>query len=156
MGRSIGIFLAATAGIVGAQCSVYDTSLLTPSVAPLASKDGIGWWSGPGDRGCFSARKPRPEDRPAPNQDSGKVIPPLYLAIQSTRLGSLAENGQLDNNAWQGIGFDLDGTCTGVESCQGDDSPPSCQPTVPQISTDGLSCRDNTFGRLEYAAALVP
>jgi hypothetical protein len=27
---------------------------------------------------------------------------------------------------------------------------------VPQISTDGHDCRDNTFGRLEYAAALVP
>jgi len=151
---SVGIFLAATAGIVGAQCSVYDASLLTPATAQQPSKDGVGWWSGAGDRGCFSARMPRPEDRPGPSSD--KVLPPLYLAIQSTRLGSLAESGQLDNNAWQDIGFDLDGVCTGVESCQGDDSPPSCQPTVPQISTDGKSCRDNTFGRLEYAAALVP
>jgi hypothetical protein len=97
---------------------------------------------------------PTEADRPPPGSD--KVLPPIYLAVQSTRLGSLAENGQLDNNAWQDIGFDLDGVCTGVESCTGDDSPPSCKPTVPQISTDGHDCRDNTFGRLEYAAALVP
>lgn len=83
-------------------------------------------------------------------------MPPIYLSLQSTRLGSLSESGQLDNNAWQDIGFDLDGVCTGVESCEGEDSPPSCKPTVPQISTDGHFCRDNTFGRLEYAAALVP
>jgi len=139
---------------VGAQCSVYDESLLAPADPGVTPKGGVGFWSGPGDRGCFSARMPTEADRPPPGSD--KVLPPIYLAVQSTRLGSLAENGQLDNNAWQDIGFDLDGVCTGVESCTGDDSPPSCKPTVPQISTDGHDCRDNTFGRLEYAAALVP
>jgi hypothetical protein len=148
--------LAATAGIVGAQCSVYDTSLLAPDTSLLVPKSGVGWWSGPGDRGCESARVPTPADRPAPGSGSEKVIPPIYLAVQSTRLGSLGENGQLDNNAWQDIGFDLDNTCTGVDTCTGDDSPPSCKPTVPQISLDGHLCRDNTFGRLEYAAALIP
>ena len=147
-------FLAVSAGIVGAQCSVYDESLLTPADPGVTPKGGVGFWSGPGDRGCFSARKPTAADRPPHGSD--KVLPPIYLAVQSTRLGSLGEDGKLDNNAWQDIGFDLDGVCTGVESCTGDDSPPSCKPTVPQISTDGHDCRDNTFGRLEYAAALVP
>lgn len=150
------VLLAVATGIVGAQCSVYDTSLLAPATPGVTPKGGVGWWSGPGDRGCFSARAPRPEDRPAAGPSSAKVIPPIYLAVQSTRLGSLSETGQLDNNAWQDIGFDIDGVCTGVESCQGEDSPPSCKPTVPQISLDGHDCRDNTFGRLEYAAALVP
>ncbi len=146
--------LAAAALMVGAQCSIYDTSLLAPA-APLApAKGGVGWWSGAGDRGCFSARMPGPGDRPGPQSD--KVLPPIYLAVQSTRLGSLGEDGKLNNNAWQDIGFDLDGVCTGVDSCPGDDTPPSCKPTVPQISIDGHDCRDNTFGRLEYAAALVP
>lgn len=148
------LLVAAAAAIVGAQCSVYDTSLLAPDPARITGKGGVGWWSGAGDRGCQSARMPTPEDRPSPGSD--KVVPPIYLAVQSTRLGSLGENGQLDNNAWQDIGFDLDGTCTGVESCEGEDSPPSCKATVPQISLDGHLCRDNTFGRLEYAAALVP
>lgn len=149
--------LAGAAGIVGAHCSVYDTSLLAPNTPPITPKGGVGWWSGPGDRGCFSARMPTAADRPAAqDRGSDKVLPAIYLAVQSTRLGSLGEDGKLDNNAWQDIGFDLDGVCTGVESCAGEDTPPSCKPTVPQISTDGHACRDNTFGRLEYAAALVP
>ena len=128
-------FLAVSAGIVGAQCSVYDTSLLVPATPGVTPKGGVGFWSGPGDRGCFSARAPTEADRPPHGSD--KVLPPIYLAVQSTRLGSLNEEGGLDLNAWQDIGFDLDGICTGVESCTGDDSPPSCKPTVPQISTDG-------------------
>lgn len=97
---------------------------------------------------------PTPDGRPPKGSD--KVLPPIYLAVQSTRLGSLDETGKLDNNAWKEIGFDLDGVCTGSDTCEGEDSPPSCKPTVPQISIDGHLCRDNTFGRLEYAAALVP
>jgi hypothetical protein len=150
----IAVLLAGAAGLVGAQCSVYDTSLLAPNTSKIPPKGGVGWWSGPGDRGCTSARMPTPEGRPAKGSD--KVLPPIYLAVQSTRLGSLDETGKLDNNAWKDIGFDLDGVCTGVDTCEGEDSPPSCKPTVPQISTDGHLCRDNTFGRLEYAAALVP
>jgi hypothetical protein len=152
-GLLIGV-VALAALVVGAQCSVYDESLLAPTTPAVTPKGGVGWWSGAGDRGCFSARQPRPEDRPAPGSD--KVLPPIYLAVQSTRLGSLGEDGKLDSTAWQDIGFDLDGVCTGVDSCPGEDTPPSCKPTVPQISIDGHACRDNTFGRLEYAAALVP
>lgn len=137
-----------------AQCSVYDTSLLTPAPPPVEPKSGVGFWSGAGDRGCFSAKVPRPEDRPAPGSQA--TVPPIYLAITSTRLGSLDPKGALDPNAWQDIGYDLDGVCTGAASCEGTDSPPSCKPTVPQISTDGNFCRDNTFGRLEFTAALVP
>ena len=146
--------LAGVAGVVGAHCSIYDSSLLAPATPGVTPKGGVGWWSGPGDRGCFSARMPTAADRPP--KASEKVLPPIYLAVQSTRLGSLGEDGKLNNEAWRDIGFDLDGVCTGVESCTGDDTPPSCKPTVPQISTDGYHCRDNTFGRLEYAASLIP
>lgn len=148
------VSLALSAGIVASQCKVYDESLLAPATSVVTPKSGVGFWSGPGDRGCFSARMPTDADRPPKASD--KVLPPIYLAVQSTRLGSLAEDGKLDNNAWQDIGFDIDGVCTGVDSCTGADSPPSCKPTVPQISIDGHDCRDNTFGRLEYTAALVP
>jgi hypothetical protein len=152
--RAIAVLLGGATGVVALQCSIYDTSLLAPDTSTIMPSSGVGWWSGAGDRGCFSARVPSDADRPSPQ--SATELAPLYLAVQETRLGSLNPDGGLDNNAWQDIGFDLDGICTGVDSCEGDDSPPSCKPTVPQISTDGHFCRDNTFGRLEYAAALVP
>lgn len=148
------VLLAAGAGISGAQCSVYDVSLLAPDPSRPPSKDGVGWWSGPGDRGCFSAGAPSDKDRPTGT--SGATIPPIYLAVQSMRIGSQNEQLQLDSNAWRAFGFDLDGTCTGSDTCEGADSPPSCKPPVPQISVDGTYCRDNTFGRLEYAASLIP
>lgn len=137
-----------------AHCSVYDTSLLEPGAPAVEPSSGVGFWSGPGDRGCFSAKVPKPEDRPAAG--STTELPPIMLAITNTRLGSLDRKGALDPNAWQEIGYDLDGVCTGSTTCEGTDSPPSCKPTVPQISTDGTFCRDNTFGRLEFTAALVP
>jgi len=40
-------------------------------------------------------------------------MPALYLAVQSTRLGSLGEDGRLSSDEWQDIGFDLDGVCAG-------------------------------------------
>lgn len=148
--------LVALAGLLAlaAHCSVYDRSLLEPDPNRVEPNSGVGWWSGPGDRGCFSAGAPRPEDRPAAG--NAKELPPIYLAIASTRIGSLDPAGNLSATAWKDIGFDLDGTCTGSDTCEGADSPPSCKPTVPQISTDGNHCRDNTFGRLEYTTALVP
>lgn len=120
----------------------------------LEAGSGVGFWSGPGDRGCSSARVPSAADRPA--SASVTVGPPIYLALQSMRFGSAAKDGRLDNGAWQELGFDLDGVCTGSDTCEGKDSPPGCNPTVPQISTDGHLCRDNTFGRLMYLAALAP
>lgn len=144
---------AALLAVVVTCCNVYDKSLLDPIDPGVASKSGIGWWSGDGDRGCYSARQPTLADRPAAG--SGADQGEIYLAIQSMRLGSLDENGQADPNAWQGIGYDLDDTCTGSDTCQGTDSPSSCKPTGPQTVTDGHNCRDNTFGRLEYTAGLV-
>jgi hypothetical protein len=154
LASSIAIVLVGAVGIALAQCSVYDTSLLAPDLSRPPSAGGIGWWSGNGDRGCFSARMPTLEDRPAKGSD--KVLPPIYLAVQTTRLGSLGVDGLLNQDAWKDIGFDLDGVCTGSDTCEGEDSPPSCTPTVPQVSRDGNACRDNTFGRLEFAAAVIP
>jgi hypothetical protein len=136
------------------QCSVYEPSLLEPRTNGLEPKDGIGWWSGPGDRNCISARMPTADERPSP-QDP-KDVGAIYLAIETMRIGSLNPQGVPDSNAWKDLGYDLDDTCTGSDTCEGEDSPPSCQPTVPQVSTDGNYCRDNTFGRLEYAAGLIP
>jgi hypothetical protein len=146
--------LLASASVSALQCNVYDPSLLDPVDPGVEPKDGVGWWSGAGDRGCFSAKEPSVTDRPGPQGDGD--VGPIYLALQSMRIGSLNLDNQLDSNAWQDLGYDLDGVCTGSDTCEGADTPPSCKPTVPQIATDGHFCRDNTFGRLEYAAALIP
>lgn len=148
--------LGATVFVLGcnAVLGIGDPISAPVETPPPEAGAGVGFWSGPGDRGCLSAKAPTPAQRPS--IQSTKEIPPIYLAIQSVRRGSTNETGQLDNNAWQTIGFDLDGLCTGADTCTGTDSPPSCKPTVPQISTDGQLCRDNTFGRLMYATSLVP
>jgi hypothetical protein len=156
--RLLSIFLpgavAVTAGLHG--CNTYDTSLLVDdAVERPPAKSGIGWWSKPDSRGCFSAGKPGPEDRPAPVA-STKEDMSIVLAISSMRLGSLNEQGIVDQNAWQDMGLDLDGVCTASETCTSEDPPPSCKAGASQLPRDGKYCRDNTFGKLEYSAALVP
>ncbi len=151
------IFLLGAAGIVTGLhgCNTYDTSLLVDDALDRPpAKSGIGWWSKPDARGCFSAGAPRPEDRPAPGND--KDVGAIVLAISSMRLGSLNEQGVVDPNAWQEIGLDLDGVCTASETCTSEDPPPSCKAGASQLPRDGKYCRDNTFGKLEYSAALVP
>lgn len=56
----------------------------------------------------------------------------------------------------EGFGFDLDGVCTASETCTSPDPPPSCKTAGSALPADGNYCRDNTFGRLEYTAALIP
>lgn len=154
--RLLFVFSFAAAGaLVGSSCDIYDESLLLdppPEGPPM--KNGIGWWSKQDERGCFSAGMPTPNDRPPPKGDGD--VGPIYLAVASMRLGSLDEEGRIDPNAWQDIGLDIDGVCTASETCQGEDRPPSCKAGALQLPRDGRYCRDNTFGKLEYSAALVP
>jgi hypothetical protein len=145
--------VGATAGVHG--CNTYDTSLLAgDGIERPPAKAGIGWWSKPDSRGCFSAGMPSPEDRPKPAGD--KDVGPVVLAISSMRVGSANEQGTIDQNAWQDIGLDLDGVCTASDTCTSEDPPPSCKPGASQLPRDGKYCRDNTFGKLEYSAVLVP
>lgn len=151
--------LAAPVALVAASvsatgCDVYTKDLLAPAPVTVPQEDGVGWWSGSGDRGCFSTRTPGAGDRPTGT--SSADVGPITLAISSMRLGSRNKAGDLDPNAWKDIGMDLDGLCTGSDTCEGQDSPAGCAPTVPQVAYDGNYCRDNTFGRLEFQAALVP
>ncbi len=151
------------AGVVGSfyltssACDVYTPALLEADTTERPpAKNGIGWWSKTDEKGCFTAGVPTEADRPPPQGD--KDIGPIVMAIQSMRLGSLNEQLQIDPNAWQDIGFDIDQSCTASETCDlGDDLPPqSCRAGASQLPRDGRNCRDNTFGRLEHAAALVP
>jgi hypothetical protein len=146
---------AALALMIGAtRCQIYDPSLLVTDTRPEAG-DGVGWWSGNEDGGCFSAGVPRTEQRPPPS--AAAPLPPIYLAIRTMRLGGLDPEGARSENAWKDIGLDLDSTCTLSESCPADPAKPSlsCKPSGASVPIDGNYCRDNTFGRLQVIASKV-
>lgn len=135
---------------VVASCKVYDDSLLLPgdAAAPATSGDGVGWWSHDDGQGCFTAGVPKASDRPAPSP-GGADLPPLVFAITHMRLGASDKTGQPDKDAWQNIGFDLDGYCTGSPTCDATRTQNGCKPASIATPYDGNDCRDNTFGRLQ-------
>lgn len=139
-------------------CSVYDDSLRDPiagdAAPPIPTGAGVGWWSGTGDNGCFSAGHPKPSDRPAPTSPAD--IGPVYVAITKLRLGSQDPSGTLDENAWKKIGLDLDDSCTGSGTCDPLREKSACKAPSKIISFDGDDCRDNNFGRFEYSVATIP
>jgi hypothetical protein len=136
-------------------CNVYDASLLEPGPGTgVEPKNGVGWWSKDDGRGCFTAGRPSAADRPASDGDGD--VGPILVAVDTMRLGSVNEANAVDPNAWKDMGFDLDGLCTASDTCELPDLPPSCKPGASALPRDGNYCRDNTFGRLEHAAALVP
>jgi len=152
--RALAVGCAAALAASVAYCNVYNPSLLTGGDSGLPPGGGIGWWSGnDGSTGCYSAGAPTPADRPAAGDTSS--IPPIYLAIRSMRLGSQDVNFQPDPNAWEDLGFDLDGVCTNSPTCSTDNPIVSCKPTGVAIPFDGNYCRDNTFGRLEVQASNI-
>lgn len=151
----LALFGALGVGALTHGCNTYDKSLLEgDGTTRPPTKNGIGWWSKNDSRGCFSAGVPTNADRPAPKD--GKDIGPIMLAVASMRFGSVNEQGVVDQNAWQDIGFDIDGVCTASETCPSEDPPPSCKAGASALPKDGNYCRDNTFGKLEYSSALVP
>ncbi len=140
-------------------CKVYDESLLLDGEGGFGGTDGIpygngvGWWSGtdPATK-CATASMPGPDDRPS-TSDPGPSLDPIVFAIRSMRLGSLDPQGNLSETAWQDFGFDLDGTCTRSPTCGQIDPIVSCKANSPSLPSDGKLCRDNMFGRMEYAIA---
>ncbi len=156
-GTRLGIATFTVVGLaaLAARCQIYTPSLLESGEAGVDGGDGIGWWSGAVDGGCFSAGEPHDQERPRP-QPPGDVGP-IYVALRTVRLGGLSPDGQPSDTAWQDIGLDLDGVCTASNTCAGDPSHPdvSCKPTGDQVAGDGNYCRDNTFGRLQVVASKV-
>ena len=143
-------------GLAATRCSVYTESLLGGGQAGVDGGAGLGWWSGPGDQGCFSARYPTSASRPGPQKAA--ALPPIYVAIRSMRFGGQELDGGSSQTAWKDIGYDLDSKCTSSDTCLGDPTNPSisCKPTGQQVPYDGNYCRDNTFGRLEVTASTIP
>ena len=143
-------------GLAATRCSVYTDSLLTEAKPVPDGGAGIGWWSGTGDQGCFSASYPTAKDRPGPQ--SATALPPIFVAIKTMRFGGQDPDGGDSETAWKDIGFDLDGKCTNSDTCLGDTNNPSlsCASTGAAVPYDGNYCRDNNFGRLEVTASTIP
>ena len=117
----------------------------------------LGWWSGcdSSDR-CYSVGLPSQEDRPT-DVASSDDVPRFFVAIRSMRLGSRNEAGELDEQAWRGLGLDLDGLCTSSSTCNLPGEPEmACSPHSSQTPDDGTYCRDNQVGRLDYTLDTLP
>lgn len=148
--------ICGSVGLLATRCAVYTDSLLTEGNPVPDGGSGLGWWSGTGDLGCYSARFPLPKNRPA--VQSAPSLAPIYVALRSMRFGGEELDGGASTTAWKNIGFDLDGKCTQSDTCPGDPTNPSqsCKPTGIAVPYDGDYCRDNTFGRLEVTASSIP
>jgi hypothetical protein len=111
-----------------------------------------------------------PLDKDRPKSDPGESLSPLYFAMNRFRIGAVDEkpdptNPQLtylplDQNAWQDIGFDLDGTCTNSSTCQDPKTEKlvgdlSCTNSE-QVTYDGNNCIDNSIGLIFNIAATAP
>ena len=147
-------WLATLALAGGATAFIASCNIYTPDLVSSDGGSGVGWWSGNDDAGCFSAKMPTPADRPAPGDQA--ELAPIYLAIGDMRMGSQNTSFQPDPNAWEDLGFDLDGVCTNSPTCTTDTPLVSCKPTLSEVAYDGNYCRDNTFGRLEVQASSIP
>jgi len=131
-------------------CKVYPDSLLDPRPGdtPIADgSTGVGFWSGTGDNGCFSAKSPTEDLRPAATDASD--IEPFFLGIDQLWLGGQRLDGTIDKDAWRDFGFDLDDKCTASATCDVEHTDSSCKRVTAGQAPDGNNCRDNNFGKLQ-------
>jgi hypothetical protein len=93
---------------------------------------------------------PSLDDRPT-TDSSDEELDPFFSAFMTIRLGSRNADGELDNQAWQDLGFDLDGLCSGGPSCiKGGTKERACESLLGDANEDGRHCRDNQIGLLDY------
>ena len=161
---------AVASAVAVTNCHVYDDSLRdavqhgsggAAGAAGASSGGGSGasatppFWTRIRDDGCPSAGLPTADMRPPGTDDGDTSV--IYLAIDKLRLGSQDIKGNPDPNAWEDIGFDLDGVCTDpgslgtpmpTDTCSMVEELP-CTATTSKNAADGHGCRDNTFGRFE-------
>jgi len=108
---------------------------------------------GDSGEGCASEGKPSSEYRL--DTDPAESERPFYIGMTRIRLGSVNDDVELSPNddAWETIGFDVDGVCTNSSTCgfaKGDDlvSIDSCRAPGTPVPFDGDGCRDNLVGQL--------
>ncbi|MFO0661274.1 MAG: hypothetical protein U0165_15790 [Polyangiaceae bacterium] len=127
-------------------CNIYTEDIhRKPSTTSNNYEGGVGWWSHDTSEGCFTAGVPLLTDRPA--SDGANELEPIYLALSTLRLGGRDLDGSTNTDAWKDFGFDLDGVCTGSDTCNNataDGPPVSCK--TDSARPDGVYCRDNMLG----------
>jgi cysteine-rich repeat protein len=127
-----------------------------PPVDPQRCSSGDCWWSHPNADSCLMAAEPTVADRPTAPDDGEASLPDIYVGWTKIRIGATRPDGTSAADAWQSIGFDLDGTCTNSATCKGPLDSQSCKPATAQIQYDGELCRDNAFASLQQMVAQVP
>jgi hypothetical protein len=114
------------------------------------------WWPYTTEAGCLSAGLPKPSDRPAvADSDSGA---PIYLAFSNLFLGTATYDFTTtpptitpNSNAWQDLGYDIDGRCTNSATCKTSNGRPITELACDNQNLtpyDGNLCRDNIIGHL--------
>lgn len=139
------------AGGCRAVLGIEDTDEVPDDCFPGTHADGsgVGWWSRCNEaQACFSAGAPSREDRPT--TPDGPDVETFYLANRTTHMGSRDRDGQLDENAWQEAGFDLDGVCSLSPPCESTGETRSCVTESVTPPIDGKLCRDNQIGKLAF------
>ena len=136
----------ACAAIVGWQCSIYDSSLLTQADSSDAAAPSVyadtpdGGGSDAGAKGADTCNHARWPDRPA-GLDNGTSGPEILQAIRMFNFGPD------QTEAGAPLGFDLDGVCTWCSDTSS--GPEACVPfktSSPQCDLSGG--RDNSAGEL--------
>ncbi len=150
-------------------CSEYDSSLLVPAesggtggandagsdVSSGGTADKDPFWPHQSANGCDTEGVPTADQRPS--VEDAADLPPLYLGMFTVHFGSAKDDkpSTPDPDAWQSIGFDLDGRCNSSTTCTGESDELGCKNS--QVSPDdGEACRDNAFGSLFTVASQVP
>jgi cysteine-rich repeat protein len=96
-----------------------------------------------------------PSDRP-PEMEDTNHLGNVYLGFTQIHLGTTDRDGQQTEDAWEQLGFDLDGLCTNSATCTAGSSMLGCRNQGPATPFDGQLCRDNSFGRLQPVISIIP
>ncbi len=99
------------------------------------------------DPDAGSATAARPPQRPTGDRAPSGKGKTIWTIAKRFQLGALDSTGTPTKEAWRGLGYDIDRTCTGpIES---DNNTGTClRPAGAQKDSlvDGVDCRDNNFG----------
>jgi hypothetical protein len=110
------------------------------------------WWHFTNDAGCLVEGKPTAADRPAMSDPSSGTLPPIYLMMTRVEVGTNNDDkwDTANLNAWQDMGFTMDGVCTNSPTCQNSLGKPVNETACVNpnyIPSDGNNCRDNEVGK---------
>ncbi|MCB9589017.1 MAG: hypothetical protein H6718_26630 [Polyangiaceae bacterium] len=183
--------LVTCTGSVVAACNVYDDSLLLPGDGGAGTNNGgtsgTGGSAGSGNNTstdkfwndmegdnmeCPTEGVPLADQRPSGTEDGD--VGSIYVGIDRLRFGgvssledsAVASPSAIDDQAWKGIGFNLDRSCNAaswpdgvlmggaVDSCQGLKNR-ACKNEFQNVY-DGDFCKDNAIGALFGIASLSP